>query len=223
MKTILVIVAHPDDEALGCGGTVARLVSEGKDVHLLCLTNGVSARASADETDASQRSDALRNSSEILGLKTVQCLDLPDNKMDSLPLLDVVQQIESVIADIKPDTIFTHYAHDLNVDHRVTYQAVVTATRPQIGQTVREILMFEVPSSTEWAYGDSQSCFKPNVFFDVSNFMLKKIESLRAYDEEMRDFPHPRSYKAIEAVATVRGAEVGVHAAEGFMLARKLS
>lgn len=223
MKNILVVAAHPDDEALGCGGTVARLTDKGNNIHLLCLTNGVSARQGTGETEKTQRNEALHEAGNILGFKSVQCLDLPDNKMDSMPLLDIVQQIELVIAKLKPDTIFTHYLHDLNIDHKLTSQAVLTATRPQQGQSVKEILMFEVPSSTEWFYGSAQSHFKPNVFFDVSNYLSQKLAALQSYDEEMRDFPHPRSYEAIEALAKVRGAEVGVMAAESFMLARKVN
>lgn len=223
MKNILVIAAHPDDEALGCGGTISRLVNEGRKVHLLCMTDGVSARENVKVEDGIRRNDALNESSEILGFESVQCFDLPDNKMDSISLLDVAQKIEQVIASIKPDTIFTHYMHDLNLDHEITARAVMTATRPQQGDQVKEIYMFEVPSSTEWFYGCETSNFKPNVFFDISNYFPNKIKSLKAYDEEMRTFPHPRSYEAIEALAKYRGAEVGVKTAEGFMLARKIA
>ncbi len=227
INTVVVIAAHPDDEVLGCGGTIARLAQEGSLVHVLLMADGESSRvglvtgASDIERVAGRNSAAVR-ACEILGCASVQLLALPDNRMDSLVLLDVVKQIEGFINTYRPTTVFTHHSGDVNIDHRVVHEAVIAACRPQPMFSVRELLFFEIPSSTEWRPPGSAIMFNANWFVDISQTLHLKLQALQAYQDELRPFPHPRSIKAVEALAQWRGATVGVNAAEGFVLGRKL-
>lgn len=227
-KVALIVAAHPDDEVLGCGGTIAKLTNEGTPVHLAFLADGVgsrdnNARLTATEQAAlNRRRAAARQAAEILGVASVCFDDLPDNRLDCVPLLNVTQRVEVLIAKHRPHTIFTHHAGDLNIDHRVVHQAVVTACRPQRDLPVRTILAFEVSSSTEWQSPGSEYPFAPNWFVDISTFLEKKLAAMEAYADELRDWPHPRSRKGIEHLARWRGATIGCDAAEAFVLVRNL-
>lgn len=219
---ILVVAAHGDDEVLGCGGTMARSAAEGHEVHVLLVADGVTARC-ATEADVMARDAAAVKAAAVLGAQVPQCLALPDNRLDTLPLLDVVKKIEAVVNKIRPDAVYTHHGGDLNVDHRVVHQAVLTACRPLPGTTVKAIYGFEVLSSTEWASADdAATVFRPVRFTDISAYLDRKIEALRCYSTEMRDFPHARSYEAVEALAKLRGAHNGLAAAEGFTVLREI-
>lgn len=227
LETVLVVAAHPDDEVLGCGGTLARMASEGRAVHILLMADGETSRVA----DAGQMSVpgrlAARNAAasaacKILGCTSVEMLTLPDNRLDRLELLDVVKHIEAFVQRYQPSAVLTHHAGDVNIDHRVVHDAVITACRPQPGHPVKELLFFEVPSSTEWRPPGSAEPFNPNWFVDISMTLTKKLEALQAYEAELRAFPHPRSLKAVDALAQWRGATVGVEAAEAFVLGRKL-
>jgi LmbE family N-acetylglucosaminyl deacetylase len=219
-----VVAAHPDDEALGCGATMARLAAEGTDVHVLFLADGVNSRptASEDEGGLDRRRRMGDRAAEILGVHPPVYLDLPDNRMDGIDLLDVVTAIERHADGLRPDLVLTHFAGDLNVDHRLCAQAVTTAFRPVAGQSVTALLSFEVPSSTEWAFGVTGAAFVPSVFVNVEASLPQKLAALDAYAEEMRPFPHPRSPEAVSALAQVRGSAAGVRAAEAFTVLRVL-
>ncbi|MDK9713636.1 MAG: PIG-L family deacetylase [Sulfuritalea sp.] len=224
---VLVVAAHPDDEVLGCGGTIACLADAGRVVHVLLLADGESSRAAADGSGLAPSSVAVRNAAaeqacRILGCASVETLALPDNRLDELVLLDVVKQVEARIARHAPTTVLTHHGGDVNIDHRVAHEAVIVACRPTPGHAVRELLFFEVPSSTEWRPPASGNSFMPNYFVDVSAVLDRKIAALNAYASELRPFPHPRSLTAVEALARWRGATAGVSAAEAFMLGRKI-
>lgn len=224
---ILIIAAHPDDEVLGCGGTIARLTGEGHFVHVLLMADGEGSRESGkgqhgNDSLVSARNTAAETACKIMGCVSVDNLMLPDNRLDGLELLDVVKKIEAFVNQYKPSTVFTHHAGDVNVDHRIAHEAVLAACRPQPGHSVQEMLFFEVPSSTEWSPPGSAAPFLPNYFVDISSALKTKVKALEAYANEMREFPHPRSLRAIEALARWRGATVGVEAAEAFMLGRKL-
>lgn len=224
-QTRLVIAAHPDDEALGCGGTIARWAEEGVAIHLAFIADGIGARAnqSAAEQPALQnRRAAAESAAGILGATSVHFDDLPDNQLDSVPLLEITQRVEALIEAHQPDTVVTHHAADLNIDHRRVHQAVMTACRPQHGHPVRTILCFEVASSTEWQPPGSGAPFEPDWFMDISATLPRKLAALDAYAEEMREWPHPRSREGVEHLARWRGATVGCDAAEAFMLARAL-
>ena len=223
--SILVIAAHPDDEVLGCGGTLLKLAHAGAEIHLAFLADGVGARnpdAAQRQAELDQRRAAARVAADILGAASVHFDDLPDNRLDGVPLLEITQRVEALIARHRPVTLFTHHGGDLNIDHRRTHQAVMTACRPQSGHPVRTLLCFEVPSSTEWQPPGSGTPFTPNWFVDIGATLDGKLAALTAYTAEVRDWPHPRSREGVAYLARWRGANVGCQAAEAFMLARQL-
>ena len=227
MERILIVAAHPDDEVLGCGGTVARHVYEGDEVRVLFLAEGVTSRDQKRQTSKRAKEvDELRQTagkvSRFLGAKPPQFAGFPDNRMDSLQLLDVVKVVEACVHEVRPTIIYTHYHGDLNVDHRIAFQAVLTACRPIPKTLVRAIYSFECLSSTEWAGGHLGCAFAPHRFVDISTFLEKKIEAMGFYESEMRPFPHPRSLESMRALALHRGACCGVMAAEAFEVDREV-
>ncbi|WP_291499947.1 PIG-L deacetylase family protein [Desulfocurvus sp.] len=222
-KCILAIVAHPDDEVLGCGGTLARLADEGWPLVAAVLSAGATSRLPGREEERRQQAalkDALGQAACILGVKEVRQFDFPDNAFDSVPLLEIVRVVETLVQECCPSVVFTHHSGDLNVDHCVTARAVLTATRPQGRNPVRTVLSFEVPSSTEWSFGGVLPAFTPNVFFDVTATLERKLAAMEAYAQEGRPFPHPRSLEALRMLSGVRGSACGLQAAEAFMLVR---
>lgn len=224
-ERILVVAAHPDDEVLGCGGSIARWVKEGHLVHLLLLADGEGARTDMKNGGnvierIRHRHRAADEAAKILGVTSISRFDFPDNRMDGVELLDVIKAIEGVIETERPDCVLTHHAGDVNVDHRVAQEAVLAACRPQPGHCVRQLLFFEVPSSTEWRPAASGQVFAPNFFVNISETLDAKLDALQAYRDELREFPHPRSINAVEALARWRGASSGVSAAEAFCLGR---
>ena len=225
-ESVLVLAAHPDDEVLGCGGTIARLATEGAAIRVAFLSDGVTSRAgeTAEVTAAlTARRSAAAKACKLLGASVASFGDLPDNRLDTIALLDIVQAMERLIAQFRPDTVLTHHAGDLNVDHRLIHQAAVTACRPQPGHSVRTLLSFEVPSSTEWQVPGFSPAFAPNWFVDISGSLPRKLAALDEYAAELRAWPHPRSRKAVEHLAHWRGASIGVEAAEAFVLGRHSS
>lgn len=215
-KSFLVIAAHADDEVLGCGGTIARLTQEKYPVHILLMADGVSSRLNnpqaVDTKNIAIRTEAAVAANKILGSTSLIQLALPDNRMDGLELLEVIKKVEEVIAHCQPTTVITHHAGDVNIDHRIVHDAVIAACRPQPGFVVRELLFFEVPSSTEWRPPASSAMFNPNWFVDITGTLDLKLKALQSYKDELREFPHPRSPKAVNALAQWRGASVGVPA-----------
>jgi LmbE family N-acetylglucosaminyl deacetylase len=223
---ILVVAAHPDDEILGCGGTMTRLAREGHEVRIAILAEGMSSRyAQREEVDPQQMKDLhshAQQAADKIGAKELILCKLPDNRLDTVPLLDVVKTVEELVARFRPEVIYTHHPGDLNVDHGVVHRAVLTATRPVTGQCVLEVYAFEVPSSTEWAFQRLAPPFRPNVFVDITDSLETKIAALACYDTEARDFPHPRSPEALRAIATRWGSVVGLPAVEAFELIRSV-
>lgn len=226
-EQILVVAAHPDDEVLGCGGTIARHADVGDQVQVLIMAEGATSRQQqrdreqvGDELSALTR--AAHAAGVILGAAGVELLALPDNRLDSLDLLDVIKQIETRINRYQPQAVYVHHAGDVNVDHRRLHEAVVTACRPTPGHCVKRLLSFEVASSSEWQPPGSAPTFQPNWFVDISDQWRRKRDALLAYASEMRPWPHARSLEALEHLARWRGAQVGVEAAEAFCLLRNL-
>jgi N-acetylglucosamine malate deacetylase 1 len=223
-RAVLVIAAHPDDEVLGCAGTIARHTNAGDEVQIALLTDGVSSRGDeqAHEEEILRRRASASNAAKILGANPPHFLDFPDQRLDSLPLIEIAQAIERLAAPMHAEIIYTHAVGDLNLDHRLTCAAVLTAFRPMRGQSVSAIYGFEILSSTEWNFGASNVAFQPTRFVCISDVLRRKIEALEAYNEEMRKFPHPRSYDAVRALAALRGATVGLEAAEAFSVLREV-
>lgn len=224
MNDILVVAAHPDDEVLGCGGTIARHTAAGDRVRVLIVGEGITSRTAERET-----SDALRalhaaaaEVSRHLGVHELVMMGLPDNRLDGFDRLDVIHRLESYVARWQPSAVYTHHVGDVNVDHQVLHHAVVTACRPVPGCPVRTLLFFETPSSTEWQPGGSGSAFQPNWFVDIGETLSRKLDALRLYESEMRPWPHSRSYPAVEHLARWRGATIGTEAAEAFVLGRRV-
>jgi N-acetylglucosamine malate deacetylase 1 len=218
---VLVVAAHPDDEILGCGATMARHADAGDTVHIVILGTGALARDAVAEGAVDTLQRQAREAGRVVGAREVDVLDLPDNRFDSVDLLDIIKHVEAAVCRIRPEVVYTHHGGDLNVDHRRTFEAVVTACRPVAKDGPRRVLSFEVPSSTEWQAPGSPPAFAPNVFVNVSATLERKLRALAAYTGEIPPFPHPRSADAVRALATWRGASSGTAAAEAFMLIRE--
>lgn len=226
---ILVVSAHPDDEIIGMGGTLKK-ISKDNMIKVLFLADGITARKQSGfknsnkyeitekqkqsmNREIEKRKDHAKNALSILGIKETKFLDLPDNELDLVPFLKIVKEIEKEIEKTKCDVIFTHHHNDLNIDHRLTYEAVITAARPFEYSKVNSIFSFESISSTDWKQPYS---FKPNLFIDISKELPQKMKALKEYKNEIRKFPHPRSKKALEAEAIRWGSLYGYKAAEAF-------
>lgn len=217
---VLVVAAHPDDETLGAGGTIARLADGGSEVWVCLLCDGVTARHS--EVDL-QRECAER-ACEVLGVRRVVFCELPDQRLDTLSLVDVITPIERCIDDHRPQIVMTHFRGDVNQDHGVVFNATMVAARPTADTPVRAVMCYETASSTEWAAPFPGSTFAANVFVDITATLPRKVEAMSMYANthvsEVRPYPHPRSYEAIEIYAKRQGVLAGTGAAETFMLVR---
>ena len=216
---ILIVAAHPDDEILGCGGSIIKLKNN-HEIKVIFLTNGVSGRIKNKQKIIKRKKECLRLFN-FLNLAKPIFFNFPDNQLDSVNLLKIVKKIEKVASTYKPNTVMTHYENCLNIDHRIAYQATITAFRPFQKSTVSKILSFEIPSSTDWALFKNKS-FQPNYFIDISSTIKKKIDAMNFYKSELRKYPHSRSLKAIRSLASVRGVSAGLKYAEGFVLVRKI-
>lgn len=217
---VLVLAAHPDDEVLGCGGTIARLADAGADVLIGILGEGSTSRAmnraDGDLAAVAELRAQSERAAELLGATDLAHIGLPDNRFDSLDLLDVVKAVEALVERSAAELVLTQHGGDLNVDHQAVFRAAMTATRPVPGQSVREVLAFEVASSTEWAFQRFAPVFRPNTFVDVTATIDRKIAAMEMYVNEIREAPHPRSRESLMAQAVRWGSTVGVHAAEAF-------
>ena len=227
---ILIIAAHPDDEILAMGGTIAKHTSQKDNVTIIYMATGVTARREHEVKNIPKkvqevwqqeieklRQDA-KKSAKLLNVENVRFYDFPDNEMDGIQLLKVVKVIEKEIGEVKPDRIYTNHYSDLNVDHKVVFNATLTACRPS-GSPVKELLAFEVLSSTEWSYPYN---FNPNYFINVEKYVGEKIEAMKSFVSEIRKFPHPRSPENIEHTLRRWGSVSGFKAAEAFELIRRL-
>lgn len=222
-KKILIIAAHPDDEVLGCFGTVAKLIKQGYEAYTLILSSGKTSRGNVDKKELALLKKELKQANDLIGIKKVFTANFPDNAFDSASLLEIVKEIEKVKNEINPEIIFTHHFGDMNIDHQITHQAVLTATRPMGHECVKTVYSMEIPSSTEWNSYDLQNAFIPNVFFEIEETIDLKVESMSKYKSELRDYPHPRSLKHIKELAKVNGTKVGLNYSENFMLIRSVN
>ena len=217
---VLVVGAHPDDEILGLGSTIARHSSSGDHVTIALIADNGEARYEDETIQAVQRS-AIQAAS-LLGVSDVRFAGLADQKLDTLPILEITQWIEAIMRDTQPWTIYTHHRGDINRDHQIVHEATLTAARPYSAAYVKRILCYETPSATEWSGPYVDHCFVPNVYVDITDYLDAKLNALATYITELRSFPHPRSLEALRARATYWGSVIGVTAAEPFMLVREI-
>ena len=220
--TVLVVVAHTDDEALGLGGAISKHVENGDIVYGISMTDGVGSRGGANEEGIKVRAQASINSERILGFTWLEGGNFPDNAMDSVPLLAVTKVIEKAKFLVNPTLVYTHNSADLNIDHRVVSQATLTAFRPQPNEVWQEIRTFEIASATDYGHKSITNLFYPNLYVDITGTWEKKLAALNEYKMEMRDAPHTRSFEGLENLAKYRGNQVGLKYAEAFEIIRKI-
>jgi LmbE family N-acetylglucosaminyl deacetylase len=228
MKRVMVVVAHPDDEVLGCGSMVQKILHEGGSVRIMIMGEGSSCRFPRHQIDSEevknviqQRRSFADKALTVLGVKDAVFGDLPCGRFDSIPIIDIGKRIEEQIADFQPDTIISHFNNDANSDHRLTINAVIAATRPVPEACVKTVLSCEIPSSTEWRFVET---FKPNFFVNADSYIDKKIKAFDYYfPTEGREFPFPRSEEGILTLARYRGMQVGLNYAEAFEIVRSIS
>ncbi len=220
---ILVIAAHPDDEVYGMGGTIAKLVAQGCEVHVLIVTDGcISQYRNEDnlkEIIRLKREEACK-ANNILGVECVHFGNLPDMKLDQVPHIQINHVIEELIQKLKPKEVYTHFYGDVNLDHQLVYKSTLVATRPTVEQCVKNLYAYSVPSSTEWSPQLAHSIFMPNVFVEIESHVSVKLKAIKAYATELRKYPHPRSVESVKKNDVVVGTQCGLRSAEGFMLLR---
>ena len=228
-KKILVVVAHPDDELLGLGATMHRLIrSAGVEARVVILGEGITSRSDVRDTDKWKAEleihrQNIRQAQEAIGYQSVGIYDFPDNRFDSVALLDIIKVVEKEKSEFQPEVIFTHHGGDVNVDHQRTFEAVITACRPMAHEKVTTIIAFETPSGTEWRAATDPRHFLPNLFFEVEEEDLEaKIKGMEAYEFEKRPYPHPRSPEALRIQAQRWGVAMGRPLAEAFTLVRSI-
>lgn len=228
MSKIFVVAAHPDDEILGCGGTLLKHVSNGDKVFILFVSDGVSARYKTSEkikctNEILKREKMARKVAKIGKFTIVDFLNLKNLELHTYPHNFLTNIIFSYFKKYKPDIVYTHYEHDLNVDHYHTFFSTFVASRPNSEFKIKKLLSFEIPSSTDWGINSNNKIFNPNYFVDISKFSKKKELLLNQYKFEMRKTPHSRSIPNINALSVVRGGMAGIHKAEAFFVNRVIS
>ena len=217
---VLIIAAHPDDESIGCGGTILKHISNKEEVNIIFLTNGISARSNKS-IEINKRKKNLLKAMKLLGVRKFFSLDYPDNKLDTIPLLDIIKKVEKLISKINPNIIYTHHIGDLNIDHNIAHKVAITACRPEPDSLVKKIYTFEVLSSTNWQ-SPLKNCFVPNHFVEINNQIKKKLLVIDCYKDEIKKCPHTRSKENIVNLAKLRGNSIGVNFAEAFSLIRSI-
>jgi len=226
---MLVVVAHPDDEVLGIGGTLNKLSIESEiEIKVVILGEGLTSRAEkrnvdAFKTELEKHKENITDAQNILGYHDISIYNLPDNRFDSIPLLDIIKIVEYEKMTFKPTIILTHHGGDLNIDHQRTFEAVMTASRPLSEETVSTIITFETPSGTEWRAASDPKHFIPNYYFIINEEnIIAKIKAMESYEFERRIYPHPRSPKALKIHAKRNGIIVGCEYAECFVIIRHI-
>lgn len=228
-KKIMVVVAHPDDELLGLGASMNKLINDDNvNTHLVILGEGITSRSESRdiikwENELKIHKQNINSAMNHIGYHSLSVYDFPDNRFDTVALLDIIKVVENEKVNYNPDIIFTHHGGDLNIDHQRTFQAVMTACRPLENETVKTIITFETPSGTEWQASVDPRNFSPNLFITISQFNLSaKINGMQAYQYESRNYPHPRSPEALEVLAKRCGVIVGTQFAEAFQIIRHI-
>lgn len=226
----MVVVAHPDDELLGLGATMNRLISEQQvNVHVVILGEGITSRSDNRDKEKWEKELAIHRSNiyaaqKCIGYHSISVHQIADNRFDSVDLLDIIKIIEKEKEQFQPDVIFTHHGGDLNIDHQRTFEAVITCTRPMEHERVKTIIAFETPSGTEWRASTDPKHFIPNLFFEVTEEnIMAKVKGMENYEFEKRSYPHPRSPEALKIQAQRWGIAIGKSFAEAFVLVRHLT
>ena len=224
MKNILIIAPHADDEIIGCGGTIAKYVAQDKELYVAIITNGY---MGVPELFSKEGTDKVRleakQSHKYLGIKETFFLDFPVLKLASEPSYKLSMAIGSIIKKLKIDTLFIPHRGDIHEDHRITFESALVAARPIDENTIKRIYAYETLSETEWAAPFADDAFIPNVFEDITNYIEIKKRAFKFFTTQIKEFPHPRSLKTLEALSNYRGATVGVNNAEAFMLIREIN
>lgn len=228
-KKIMIVVAHPDDELLGLGATMNKLINEyNVQTHVVILGEGITSRSNTRDTEQWEKElkihrQNIKDAQAAIGYHSVSTFDFPDNRFDTVALLDIIKVIEKEKDEFQPEIIFTHHGGDLNVDHQRTFEAVITATRPVKDEGVKMIITFETPSGTEWQASSDPRMFIPNLFVEVSMENIDaKIKGMESYQFEKREYPHPRSPKALKIRAEKNGVDVGKIFIERFQIIRAI-
>lgn len=229
-KKILVVVAHPDDELLGQGAAMHKLIHEFScKTRVVILGEGITSRADERKPENWQQElkihrENIKSAQEAIGYHSVATYDFPDNRFDTVALLDIIKVVEKEKEGFMPDVIFTHHGGDVNVDHQRTFEAVITATRPMQNEMVKAIITFETPSGTEWRASTDPKHFLPNFFIEVDKTGLEaKIKGMESYEFEKRSYPHPRSPEALRVQAQRWGVAIGKQYAEAFSIVRMIN
>jgi LmbE family N-acetylglucosaminyl deacetylase len=229
-KKIMIVVAHPDDELLGLGATLHKLINDyNVKTHVVILGEGITSRSNNRDVDMWKKELAthqenIKNAQKAIGYHSTSVFDFPDNRFDTVALLDVVKVVEKEKSKFQPDVIFTHHGGDVNIDHQRTFEAVITACRPMKDEKAKTIITFETPSGTEWRSPTDPRHFLPNLFFSVSEANIDaKIEGMESYEFERREYPHPRSPEALKIQAQRWGVMIGTNFAEAFCLVRSIN
>lgn len=216
MQKILVIAPHPDDEVLGCGGTIKKYAQRGANISLCVVTTAY--MPEWPEDFIKNRPRQIRAAADVLGIKDIYVLGFPTVKLDTIPQKELNENIAGVARKVLPDTLYIPHRGDLNRDHQLVHEAALVVARPIAGQSIKHVLVYEARSETEWGFLP----FTPTVYENIADEMESKLEAMKVYASEVKSFPHPRSLEAIEALAKTRGSEAGLKRAEAFMLVRSV-
>src|SRR3989304_690202 len=217
---ILVVPTHPDDEVLGCGGVMARHAAQGHHVTVLVVTRGAPEIFPPEQVEEIRRE--LRAAHEILGVSSVHFLDFPAPRLDVVSGHELADPSGQIIRSFQPEVIYLPHRGDLHADHQAVYQATMVAGRPINGCPARKLLSYETLSETEWAPPLGDDAFIPTVFVDITDYLERKLQAMSCYRSQLKEPPHPRSLRAAEALARLRGSTVSLPAAESFMLVREI-
>lgn len=217
---VLVFSAHPDDEVIGAGGTIARHAASGDEIYWCIVTQGYSPPWSEETLAAAKQQ--VYEVQQILGIRKVFFLGFPTVKLNTVPYIDLSSALQRVVDEVKPEIVYTTPRDDINQDHRIVFECTLVATRPLPGNSVRRLLCYEISPTTRFGLPAGSSGFISNVFIDITEYMDKKLAAMNCYKTELREYPHPRSLEGIRLFAQERGLSVGLKAAEAFMLVREI-
>lgn len=220
-KTVLCIAPHPDDETLGCGGSLLRHIAEGDEVYWLIVTT-VTEQLGFSETKINARELEIGEVARAYGFKKVYRAGLLTTRLDALPKADLVTAVASIMSDVSPHTLYVPYRNDVHSDHAAVFDAVISCSKTFRYPSIRQIYAYETLSETEFGLRPDDPGFRPNLFSDISPWLEKKIDIMRMFSGEMGNFPFPRSEECIRAQAMLRGSQAGVMAAEAFMILKEI-